>query len=125
MSLVRADDRAVFEVGAARFEPVTDPGRGGGELAVWQVTVADGPAGQPHVIDREEVFLCTAGTFELVVDGVSHRLNPGDAVSARAGSTLAAGATGGPASATVCCRLGLTATLADGTVLSPPWAQPA
>ena len=75
------------------------------------------------MIDREEVFVCTSGTLLLNLDGESIALRPGDAATAPAGSHVAAGAEDQAAGATVCCRLGLIATMADGSQLRPPWAQ--
>jgi len=125
MSIVRTGTRPAFEVGPARFQPLTDPARDGGELAVWRLDLPPGPPGVPHVIDREEVFVCTSGTLSLRLDGETEELQAGDATAAPAGTLVAAGAGARGATAIVSCRMGLTVTMDDGSQLRPPWAQAA
>jgi quercetin dioxygenase-like cupin family protein len=120
----RLDQVTPFEIGSARFYPLSGPSRGGTELAVWQLRLAPGPAGVLHTIDREEVFLCTSGELVLIVDGEELRLMAGDALAVPAGSRLSAGVgESDGAVATVCTRAGLSATTDDGIVLRPPWAS--
>jgi quercetin dioxygenase-like cupin family protein len=121
----RLDQVTPFEIGAARFYPLSGPSLGGTELAVWQLRLGPGPAGLPHTIDREEVFLCTSGELVLTVDGEEVRLAAGDVLAVPAGSHLSAGAGGGPEGAvvTVCTRAGLSAVTDDGTVIRPAWAS--
>jgi quercetin dioxygenase-like cupin family protein len=118
----RIDEDRPFEIGSARFYPMSNRSLGGTELALWQLRVAPGPAGLPHTIDREEVFVALAGELRLTVDGETVSLVAGDTLAVPAGSRLSAGAGPEGATALVCTRAGLSAVLADGSVLSPPWA---
>lgn len=64
------------------------------------------------------------GTPEMTVDGERHRLGPGDVVVANAGSTIRLdNPAEEPATVWVTTSAGLTATLAHGGVLTPPWAS--
>ncbi|WP_432056691.1 cupin domain-containing protein [Streptomyces sp. bgisy022] len=58
------------------------------------------------------------------VDGTAHRITAGDTVIVNPGTTLAVeNPTARPAAAWVTTSRGLRATLADGTRLTPPWAN--
>ena len=116
------DQAQPFELHGARFHPLSSPSRGGTELALWQLHLKPGSTGVPHTIDREEVFIGLAGELLIMVDGEQTRLAPGVVLSVPAGSLLSAGTGAREARVLVCTRAGLSAVLADGTVLHPAWA---
>jgi mannose-6-phosphate isomerase-like protein (cupin superfamily) len=122
--VTRLDEVVPFELHEARFFPLSSPSRGGTELAVWQLRLAPDTVGVPHLIDREEVFILAAGELLIQVDDAEPvRLLPGDAVAVAGGCRLSANSGPEGAVATVCTRAGLQATMADGSVISPPWAS--
>lgn len=122
MLVVRTGSAEPVELHGARFTSCSAPSQGGTELAVWTVDVPPG-APAPHRLDREEVLHVLAGRLTVAVDGEPVELAAGDTLAAPAGSLLSVGAVGAPARLLACTRAGLTATLADGTVISPPWAR--
>ena len=123
MLVVRSGDADPIELHGARFIPGSAPSRGGTELAVWTVEVPVGPPGTAHRLDREEVLYVLAGRLAVSVDGESTTLTAGDTAAVPPGSVLAIEAVDAPARILACVRAGLVATLADGTVLHPPWAR--
>jgi len=51
------------------------------ELWEWRLAPGDGYDGESHDADTVELLHVLSGTLTLVVDGVPHRLGPGDAAS--------------------------------------------
>ncbi|HEY6744998.1 MAG TPA: cupin domain-containing protein [Mycobacteriales bacterium] len=123
MLVVRTGSADPVELHGARFTSCSAPSKGGTELAMWTVDVPPGTPATPHRVDREEILYVLSGRLTVAVDGRSVELAAGDTVAAPAGSLLSVGAVGAPARLLACTRAGLTATLADGTVIAPPWAQ--
>lgn len=123
MLVTRIGSAEPVELHGATFTSCTAPSKGGTELATWIVDLPVGAPGAPHRVDREEVLHVLAGRLTVSVDGEPVELGPGDTLAAPAGSLLAVGAVGAPARMLACVRAGLTATMADGTVIRPPWAN--
>jgi quercetin dioxygenase-like cupin family protein len=123
MLVVRNGSAQTVELHGSRFTSCSAPSKGGTELAVWTVDVPAGAPGAPHRLDREEVLHVLAGRLTVEVDGDAVDLDAGDTLAAPAGSLVSVRAVGAPARLLACTRAGLTATMADGTVLSPPWAR--
>lgn len=123
MLVVRTGSADPVELHGARFTSCSAPSKGGTELAMWIVDVPPGTPPTPHRVDREEILHVLAGRLTVTVDGEPVELAAGDTLAAPAGSLLAVGAVGAPARVLACTRAGLTATLADGTVIAPPWAR--
>lgn len=93
------------------------------QLCAWKLTVPAGSRGVAHRPSRDEVLLVLDGTLHITIDGVHHRVAAGDVALVRAGAEVVVD--GGPQGAAVWVTTtpGLTATLGDGTRLTPPWAQ--
>jgi quercetin dioxygenase-like cupin family protein len=123
MLVVRNGSAEAVELHGVRFTSCSAPSKGGTELAMWTVDVPPGTPAAPHRLDREEVLYVLAGRLAVEVDGAAIDLGAGDTLAVPAGSLLAVGAVDAPARLLACTRAGLSATMADGTVLSPPWAQ--
>jgi quercetin dioxygenase-like cupin family protein len=123
MLVVRHGSADTVELHGARFTSCSAPSKGGTELAMWTVDVPAGAPAAPHRLDREEVLHVLAGRLTVAVDGEPAELAAGDTLAAPAGSLLSVGAVDAPARLLACTRAGLTATMADGTVINPPWAQ--
>jgi len=124
MPFTTADDAVVHELHGVRFVSYAASALGSTELCAWRGEVPAGAAGPAHRISREEVFLVLSGTLELTIDGEARVLRPGDAAVAPPGSSLGvANPTEEPAAMWVTTSIGLEATLADGSRISPPWAS--
>ncbi|MEU2774878.1 cupin domain-containing protein [Streptomyces sp. NPDC007162] len=124
MPFIRADEAAVHEIHGGRFVSYVRPGTGGRDLAAWRVEIPAASAAPTHTISAEETFYVLTGRLRLTIDGESAELGAGDAAVAPAGSELTvANTTDRPAHMWVATRAGLTAELADGSVLTPPWAH--
>ena len=88
-----------------------------------EVDVAAGlPPTQPHSLDRDEIFMVTAGAVLIGVEGTLVRA--GDALVVPAGTSIQVANLGSvDAEVYVAIRAGFTATAADGTAIgTPPWA---
>lgn len=124
MPFVTADEAVVHDMHGVRFVSYAAPALGSTELCAWRGEVPAGSGGQVHTVSREEVFLVLSGSVELTIDGSARLLGTGDVAIAPAGSTLlVANPTEEPAGMWVTTSTGLTATLPDGSSISPPWAN--
>jgi mannose-6-phosphate isomerase-like protein (cupin superfamily) len=124
MPVIHAADTVVHDLHGARFTSYASSAAGSAELCVWRLELPEVGAGTPHRISREEVLVFTGGVVRVTIDGEAHTLGAGDAAVAPAGSTLSVENLGpGPATAWVSTSLGLEAQFADGSRISPPWAN--
>jgi quercetin dioxygenase-like cupin family protein len=122
-TILRAAEAPRFELPGVTFYAMAAPSRGSGQVCTWRVVVAAGhEPDQAHTLDRDEVFLVTAGSLRLGPDGPV--LVAGDAAVVPAGRPIAvANPRDEPAEAVVAIAAGFTATMADGTTVgTPPWA---
>jgi mannose-6-phosphate isomerase-like protein (cupin superfamily) len=123
MHLIEATAAPVFDLPGVAFTALASPSRGSAELCTWKLTVEAGlPPPQPHSLDRDEIFMVTAGAVLIGVDGTL--VGAGDAVVVPAGTSIQLANPGRvDAEIFVAIRAGFTATAADGTVIgTPPWA---
>lgn len=103
--------------------PLAVPSRGSTQLAVWALEIQPGPAGQPHSVDREEVFVLQHGQAVGTIADERHQLSPGDALIVPPDTPFSITVTGDqPAWFTVCTTAGIRATM-NGATIDPPWAQ--
>jgi quercetin dioxygenase-like cupin family protein len=124
MPFVLSSEAVVHEMHGVRFVSFASSTSGSSELCAWRGEVPAGAAGPAHRISREEVFLMLSGRLELTIDKETRSLAAGDTAIAPAGSSLGVrNATEEPATMWVTTSLGLHATLADGSRISPPWAN--
>ena len=124
MPFITADEAVVHAMHGVRFVSYAAPALGSSELCAWRGEVPPRSGGPAHTISREEVFLVLSGSLEFTIDGRTRLLGPGDSAIAPAGSSLGvANPTEEPASMWVTTSVGLTATLADGSQISPSWAN--
>jgi quercetin dioxygenase-like cupin family protein len=123
MPVVTREKSTVHTMHGARFTAYANASTGAEQLRLWQVEVPADTIGAEHRIHGEEVFAVIAGTMRLTVDGESAELRPGDVGIAPAGTVIRADNTGAETlSVWVAAAAGFTAQLADGTVVTPPWA---
>jgi quercetin dioxygenase-like cupin family protein len=123
MPVVRATESTDYEAHGSAFRSYVAPSRGGGQLCAWHLTVPAGQQGVAHRPTRDEVLLILDGTLHLTLDGTPSDVHAGDVAVVPAGSELRVEGGVRDATAWVTTTKGLEAVLADGTRLSPPWAN--
>lgn len=123
MPIFAPTDSTDFATHGSTFAAYVNPSRGSAELCAWKLTIPPGLAGVAHRPSREEVLLVLEGRLHITVDDDSAELGAGSVIHVPAGSLLCVdtGPEGGTAWVTT--TPGLTASTADGTVITPPWAQ--
>jgi quercetin dioxygenase-like cupin family protein len=124
MPVVREEDAVTHEVHGSRFTSyVSSRSAAGTQLCAWRLSVPAAQPGVSHTPDRDEVLLVLEGALLATVNGRKTPLTAGDVLLVRAGDVLTAD--GGPEGAAVWTTTtpGLTATMADGSTMAPPWAQ--
>jgi mannose-6-phosphate isomerase-like protein (cupin superfamily) len=121
--VITAAEAPTFELPGVRFTGLASPSRGSQEVCTWRISVdAALHSPQSHTLDRDEIFMITAGELRITPD--SPTLRVGDAVVVPAGHPiqLVNDATV-PAEAYVVIPAGFHAKMADGSeVGTPPWA---
>jgi mannose-6-phosphate isomerase-like protein (cupin superfamily) len=139
MPVIHAADAVVHELHGSVFTSYAAPARGSAELCAWRLEVPAGSAGVAHTVSREEILLVLSGTLQVTVAGGEGAgtpeprpapaprpaaAKPGDVVLVPAGAQLRLDNPGAePAAAWVTTSVGLEATLADGSRISPPWVR--
>lgn len=123
MTIIRAADAPRFELPGVEFTAFAAPSRGSADVCTWKLTVAPGrEPDEPHAVDQDEIFMVLSGTVRATPGGDT--LGPGDAVVVPAGDPIQLVNTGEtPAELYVAIRSGFIGTMADGTKITPPWAQ--
>ncbi|MGO4203228.1 cupin domain-containing protein [Rhodococcus sp. TAF43] len=100
------------------------PSRGSRQLCAWRTDLAPGSDGAPHTVSHEEVFLVLHGSPTVTLDGRRTPLAAGDVVLVPEAATVQLDNHGdGTASLWVTTSVGLTATTADGGIITPPWTR--
>ncbi|MFI9354311.1 cupin domain-containing protein [Streptomyces lydicus] len=124
MPFVRSDEAVVYEIHGAHFTSYISQTTGSRDLAAWRAEIPAGTVAPVHVISDEEVFYVLSGRLRLTIDGETAELGAGDAAVAPAGSALGVvNPADEPARMWVTTRAGLSAELANGETLRPPWAN--
>ncbi|MFZ2527490.1 MAG: cupin domain-containing protein [Rhodococcus sp. (in: high G+C Gram-positive bacteria)] len=122
MTILGSADAIEFDAHGSTFDSYV-ASRNSAQLCAWKLTVAPASHGVAHRPSRDEILLVLDGTLHITIDGTPSSVEPGNVVLVRAGAEVIVD--GGPQGAHVWVTTtpGLTATLADGTRLTPPWAQ--
>jgi mannose-6-phosphate isomerase-like protein (cupin superfamily) len=123
MPIYTPTDSTDFTTHGSTFAAYVTPGRGSTDLCAWRLIVAPDVAGAAHRPNREEVLLVLDGVLHVTVDGHTQTLGPGAVIHVPAQSLLQIDTSTEGGSAWVTTTHGLTATLGDGTTITPPWAQ--
>ncbi|HLU28077.1 MAG TPA: cupin domain-containing protein [Glycomyces sp.] len=122
MRVITPTPEDVTATAAAEMTGLASPSRGSVELSTWKVAIPAATAGPEHVIDREQIWMVTAGSIEVTADGRTERVDRGQTLVLPAGAVRAVKTTDEPAKAFV-------AMAADGGVLIEgerrpvPWAR--
>jgi quercetin dioxygenase-like cupin family protein len=124
MPVIRERDAVQHQLHGATFNSFVAPSSGSSELCAWRLDVAPGTIGVPHRVSREEVLLVLTGELTATIDGVGTTARAGEVVFVPAGGQFALDNTSdSAATAWVTTSIGLEATLADGSSISPPWVR--
>ncbi|MET8582143.1 cupin domain-containing protein [Streptomyces collinus] len=124
MPVVRSSEAVTHEIHGARFVSCANPLTGSRELCAWRGEIPPGTKAPTHTVSREEIFHLLVGELLIGLDGHTERISAGDTVIVNAGTALTVE---NPADHTaiswVTTSVGLEALLADGTRITPPWAN--
>lgn len=124
MPVVRASEAVTHEIHGARFVSYATPLTGSKELCAWRGEIPAGTKAPAHTVNREEIFHLLDGELLVTLDGRTDRITAGDTLIINPGATLAVeNPTGRTAVSWVTTSIGLEAVLADGTRITPPWAN--
>lgn len=124
MPVVRSSEGLVHEIHGARFVSYATPRTGSKELCAWRGEIPAGTKAPVHTVNREEIFHLLSGELLITLDGHAERITAGDTVIINPGATFGVeNPTQETAISWVTTSIGLRAELADGTVLTPPWAN--
>ncbi|MEW2623059.1 cupin domain-containing protein [Streptomyces sp. NPDC048106] len=124
MPVVRSSDAVTHEIHGARFVSYATPLTGSKELCAWRGEIPPGTRAPAHAVSHEEIFHLLVGELLVTLDGRTERVRAGDTVIVGAGATLGVeNPTGHTAISWVTTSVGLTAELADGGRITPPWAN--
>lgn len=86
MPLIRKSEAPTFTTPNAVMTGHAAPSRGSADLSMWQVRMEPAAAGPAHLIDRDQVYLVTAGSLTILIGGEENRALAGDAVVIPAGA---------------------------------------
>ncbi|MFD4626699.1 cupin domain-containing protein [Streptomyces sp. NPDC058475] len=124
MPVVRPSEAVVHEIHGARFISYAAPLSGSKELCAWRGEIPAGTKAPVHTVSREEIFHLLSGELLITLDGRGERIVAGDTVIINPGVTFGVeNPTDEVAVSWVTTSIGLHAELADGSVLTPPWAN--
>ena len=123
MPVIHASEAVVHEMHGASFISYAAPARGSRELCAWRVEIPGRTEGVAHQVSREEVLYVLSGTLRAVLGDQAAQASAGDVILVPAGSQVRIdNPAAEPVTAWVTAGAGLTAVLADGSRISPPWA---
>ncbi|MEU3840006.1 cupin domain-containing protein [Streptomyces sp. NPDC028635] len=124
MPVVRSSQTRTHEIHGARFVSYATPLTGSKELCAWRGEIPAGTRAPAHTVNREEIFHLLVGELLITLDGHTDRITAGDTVIVNPGATLTVeNPSDHTAISWVTTSIGLEAELADGTRLTPPWAN--
>lgn len=124
MPIVRSAQAVSHEIHGVRFVSYATPLSGSEELCAWRGEIPPGTKAPAHTVTREEILHLLVGDLLITLDGHTERITAGDTVIVNAGTTLALeNPTDHTALSWVTTSVGLQAELADGSRITPPWAN--
>lgn len=124
MPVVRSSETTIHEIHGARFVSYATPLTGSKELCAWRGEIPAGTKAPLHTVNREEIFHLLQGELVITLDGRTERITAGDTLIINPGATLGVeNPTEETALSWVTTSIGLEAVLADGTRITPPWAN--
>jgi mannose-6-phosphate isomerase-like protein (cupin superfamily) len=124
MTYIPAETAPRFDLPGIQFTGLASPSRGSHENSVWRLRIDPGTLGEPHQLDREEIFVAVAGRATATVDDVDVCLVAGDALIVDAGQPFSLTNTGAePFEAVAVLPVGGQATMPGREPFMPPWTE--
>jgi quercetin dioxygenase-like cupin family protein len=124
MPVIHSSEARTHEIHGARFVSYATPLTGSKELCAWRGEIPPGTKAPVHTVNREEIFLLLVGELLVTLDGSTERIRAGDTVIVNPGTAFSVeNPTDHTALSWVTTSIGLEAVLADGTRITPPWAN--
>jgi quercetin dioxygenase-like cupin family protein len=124
MPVMHQEDAVAHRLHGATFNSFVAPSSGSRELCAWRLEVGPGTVGMPHRVSREEVLVVLTGELTATVEDAVTTVRAGDVIFVPAGARFGLDNTSATAAtAWVTTSVGLEATLADGSTISPPWVR--
>ena len=85
MPLIRKSEAPTFTTPNAVMVGHAGPSLGSADLSMWQVRMEPAAAGPAHLVDRDQVYLVTAGSLAIVTGGEETSRWPETRLSSRPG----------------------------------------
>lgn len=124
MPVIRTSEAVTHEIHGARFVSYATPLTGSRELCAWRGEIPPGTEAPVHTVNREEIFHLLIGELLITLDGRTERVTAGDTVVVNPGTAFGVENPGDQTAISwVTTSIGLEAELADGTRITPPWAN--
>ncbi len=123
MPFIRSAEAVTYDIHGARFHSYVSTAAGSQQLCAWMTEIAAGTVGVPHTVTHEEVLRLMSGRLRCQIGDDHADLESGDVAIVPAGAELRVDNVGDvTATMWVTTSVGLRATMADGSVITPPWA---
>ncbi len=124
MPVIAAPLSPTHEVGSTRFTSLATPSKGTRSTSIWNVEIAPGTEPTPHSLTSEELFVVTAGSALIRMEGADSVATVGDVIVVPPDTPFElSNASSEPLHLLCCLPVGGQARLADGSTFTPPWAQ--
>jgi len=124
MPFVRSSEAVTHNIHGVGFVAYANPATGANEVCAWRGEVPAGTPGVAHTVNREEIIHVMTGNLRFHINGDVADLDAGDVAIVPAGAELRLdNLSATSASVWTATTVGLQATLADGSTLTPPWAN--
>ncbi len=124
MPVLPAPNRPTHTLGETSFTSLATPSLGSSDVSVWRVQIPSGPAGVPHRVTREEVFVVLEGEAAVELEGQRSQVGPGGVIIVPPDTDFSLAAAGDGAMQALCVLpVGGQAVLPGGEPFTPPWAQ--
>ena len=124
MPVITEPSTWTHELHDVRFRSLATPANGTRENSIWKVCFAPGATSAPHSVTREEIFIVLSGELSVDCEGRTQSAKSGDAIVIPPNAPFSLTVLGPGSAELMCCLpVGGQARLADGQLITPPWAQ--
>lgn len=124
MKVIGESEARTTTTPAGVMKALAGPSQGSHQLSTWRVEMAPGSASPEHMIDRDQVWMPVSGVFEVMIEGETSELIPGQAVVIPSGSVRQIRTTTSSGEALVCMTPGGQASVVGKEGKLPlPWAE--
>lgn len=123
MNIINASEDRTIKTASAVMYGLAAPSQGSEQVATWKVSVLDGGESPVHVIDKDQVWMPIAGSFEFTIDGETQKVSANQALVVPAGSVRQFRSIGEPLEALVAMQAGALVSIPGTEGSNPiPWA---